>query len=64
MIICTGLTGTKKIVPGWPDIDKSLYAHIFDDVLPALPGRGASEARINQVMVKNPQRIFERQGKH
>jgi phosphotriesterase-related protein len=52
----------KNIMPGWPDRNRNLYTHISDDVLPALRERGVSEAQINQMMVKNPQRIFEVQG--
>jgi len=52
----------KNMIPEWPDPDQNLYTHIPDDVLPALRERGVSEAQINQMMVKNPQRIFEAQG--
>lgn len=52
----------KTNIPGWPDITKNLYTHISDDVLPALRERGVSDAQIDQMMVKNPQRIFEKQG--
>jgi len=52
----------KKMFPEWPPADKNLYTHIPDDILPALRERGVSEAQIDQMMVKNPQRIFEKQG--
>jgi phosphotriesterase-related protein len=39
---------------------KWIYTHISDDVLPALRARGVSQAQINQMMVENPRRIFER----
>lgn len=51
----------KTLIPGWPDIDKNLYTHISDDVLPALRERGVTEDQINQMMMNNPQRIFEKQ---
>ena len=38
------------------------FNHIPDDVLPALRERGVSEAQIEQLLVENPRRIFERQG--
>ena len=52
----------KNIIPGWPDRKQNLYTHISDDVLPALRERGVSGEQIDQMMVKNPQRIFEKQG--
>jgi phosphotriesterase-related protein len=38
------------------------YTHIFEDVLPALRGRGVTEHQIRQMLVKNPRRIFEHTG--
>jgi phosphotriesterase-related protein len=38
------------------------YAHIPEDVLPALTKRGVSEEDIHRMMVENPRRIFEAQG--
>jgi phosphotriesterase-related protein len=43
-------------VPHWQ------FNHIPDDVLPALRERGVSEAQLDQMLVENPRRIFERQG--
>ena len=53
---------SENDTPDGIDISQNLYTHISDDVLPALRERGVSEAQINQMMVKNPQRIFEKQG--
>jgi phosphotriesterase-related protein len=53
---------SENDIPDGIDISQNLYTHISDDVLPALRERGVSEAQINQMMVKNPQRIFEKQG--
>ena len=38
------------------------FNHIPDDVLPALRERGVSDAQIDQMLIENPRRIFERQG--
>lgn len=51
-----------NLIPAWPDINKNLYTHISDDVFPALRERGVSEEQLNQMMVKNPRRLFEEQG--
>ena len=48
--------------PDWPLTDQNLYTHIPDDVLPALREHGVSETQIDQMLVKNPKRIFEEQG--
>ena len=52
----------KNLIPGWPARNQNRYIHISDDVLPALRERGVSDAQIDQMMVKNPRRIFEEQG--
>ena len=38
------------------------YNHIHDDVLPALRARGVSQEQLDQMLVANPRRLFERQG--
>ncbi len=38
------------------------YTHISDEVLPALLAAGVSQAQIDQMLIDNPRRIFERQG--
>ena len=38
------------------------WTHIPQDVLPALRQRGVSDEQIHQMLVANPQAIFERQG--
>jgi phosphotriesterase-related protein len=52
-----------KKFPGFSG-DSINFTHISDEVLPALRERGVSEAQIEQMLVKNPQRIFERQGSY
>jgi phosphotriesterase-related protein len=39
-----------------------VFTHISDAVLPALRQRGVTDAQIEQMMVINPRRVFERQG--
>jgi phosphotriesterase-related protein len=39
-----------------------VYTHISDAVLPALRQRGVTDTQIEQMLVGNPRRIFERQG--
>ena len=39
-----------------------IFTHISDAVLPALRQRGVTEAQIDQMLVANPRRVFERQG--
>jgi len=46
----------RAVLPRWH------YNHIPDEVLPALRERGVTEAQIEQMLVENPRRIFERQG--
>ena len=36
------------------------YLHIENDVLPALRERGITEKQINQMLMENPRRYFER----
>jgi len=55
-----GFPGVPR-APQWPNWH---YNHIHDDVLPALRERGVSEAQIEQMLIANPQRIFERQGSY
>ena len=38
------------------------FLHISRDVLPALKQRGVSDAQINQMLVENPRKVFEKQG--
>jgi phosphotriesterase-related protein len=38
------------------------YTHICDHVLPALTQRGVTEDQLHQMLVTNPQRIFDHQG--
>lgn len=46
--------GIKEVVlPNWH------YNHISDDVLPALAERGVTEDQIDQMLVRNPQRLFD-----
>ena len=54
-----GFPGTDEraaTMPNWR------YTHIHDDVLPALRGRGVSQAQIDQMLVATPRRIFEQHG--
>ncbi len=48
----------RNAVPNWH------YLHISRDVLPALRGAGVSDEQIQQMMVENPRRIFERTGSY
>jgi phosphotriesterase-related protein len=50
-----------KRYPGYP-WKQHTYTHIPDDVLPALRERGISEAQIEQMLARNPRRIFGIQG--
>ena len=38
------------------------YLHIHNDVIPALKQKGVSEQQLNEMLVENPRRIFEKQG--
>jgi phosphotriesterase-related protein len=38
------------------------YLHITKDVIPALKDRGVTDGQIDQMLVDNPKKIFERQG--
>jgi phosphotriesterase-related protein len=51
-----GADDRAALLPRWH------YNHIHDDVLPALRARGVSQAQIEQMLVENPRRLFERQG--
>lgn len=42
----------RKFGPAWH------FEHIFDDVLPALAGRGVSQQQIDAMLVDNPRRYF------
>ncbi len=44
------------VLPNWH------YLHIHNDVIPALRARGVTDEQLNQMLVENPRRIFERQG--
>jgi len=44
------------ILPRWH------YMHIHNDVIPALKRKGITEKQLEQMLVENPRRIFERQG--
>jgi phosphotriesterase-related protein len=54
-----GFPGTDERATAMPNWH---YNHIHDDVLPALRDRGVSQAQIDQMLVDNPRRLFERQG--
>jgi phosphotriesterase-related protein len=43
------------ILPRW------LYLHIHNDVVPALKRKGVTEEHLNEMLVENPRKIFERQ---
>nr|MBA3804057.1 phosphotriesterase-related protein [Acidimicrobiia bacterium] len=43
-----------QIAPNWN------YTHISNDVIPALLERGVSQDQVDQMMVGNPRRYFER----
>jgi len=45
-------------VPNWH------YKHIHEDVLPALLDRGVTQDQIEQMIVRNPRRIFEDVGSY
>ncbi|MGC2744081.1 MAG: phosphotriesterase-related protein [Candidatus Angelobacter sp.] len=38
------------------------YLHIHNDVIPALKQKGVTEAQVETMLVRNPRKIFERQG--
>ena len=42
----------EALMPNWH------YEHISNDVLPALRGRGVTDAQIDQMLVENPRRYF------
>jgi phosphotriesterase-related protein len=46
------------VLPNWH------YLHIHNDVLPALRARGVTEEQITTMLVDNPRRIFEKQGRY
>lgn len=46
----------KTLTPRWN------YLHVSRDVVPALKQRGVTDAQVNQMLVENPRKIFERQG--
>jgi phosphotriesterase-related protein len=47
-----------QILPRWN------FFHIHNDVIPALKGRGVTDEQINTMLVDNPRKIFERQGRY
>ncbi|MGE0217249.1 phosphotriesterase family protein [Mycolicibacterium sp.] len=40
------------------------YLHIHDDVIPALKARGVTDEQLTTMLVDNPRRIFEAQGRY
>ncbi|MFJ9544109.1 phosphotriesterase [Streptomyces sp. NPDC101225] len=48
----------REIYPNWR------WTHISQDVVPELRKRGVADEQIDQMLVHNPQRIFEQQGKY
>jgi phosphotriesterase-related protein len=48
--------GMRQQNPEW------VFHHLSDAVLPALRQRGVDEAQVDQMLVANPRRLFERQG--
>jgi phosphotriesterase-related protein len=44
------------VTPNWN------YLHITRDVVPALKQRGVSDEQIDQMLIHNPRKVFERQG--
>ena len=44
------------VIPNWH------YLHIHNDVIPALKEKGVTDTQLRQMLVDNPQKIFERQG--
>ena len=46
------------VAPNWH------YLHIHTDVLPALKERGVTDEQITTMLVDNPRRIFDRQGRY
>lgn len=46
----------REIYPNWR------WTHIPQDVVPALRKRGVDDAQIDQMLIRNPQEIFQRQG--
>ncbi len=47
-----------------PTLDNWNYLHITRDVLPQLRDKGVTEEQIEQMLVDNPRRYFERQGRY
>ena len=47
-----------RILPRWN------FLHIHNDVIPALKERGVTDDQINTMLVDNPRKIFERQGRY
>jgi phosphotriesterase-related protein len=46
----------SSMAPNWH------FLHITKDVVPALKQRGVTNQQVNQMLVENPRRIFERMG--
>jgi phosphotriesterase-related protein len=44
------------VLPHWH------YLHLHNDVIPALKKKGVNEEQLNEMLVENPRRIFEKQG--
>ncbi|HEX5731452.1 MAG TPA: phosphotriesterase-related protein [Blastocatellia bacterium] len=47
-----------QILPRWN------FLHIHNDVIPALKERGVTDEQINTMLIENPRKIFERQGRY
>lgn len=64
------LAHDKTIYSDWwepgegPHVDEWVHTHISDAVLPALRQRGVTEEQLQQLMVGNPRRVFEIQGRY
>ncbi|MGH3745052.1 MAG: phosphotriesterase family protein [Mycobacteriales bacterium] len=48
----------EQVTPNWN------YLHITRDVVPALTKRGVTDEQIHQMLVANPQALFDRQGSY
>ena len=46
------------VMPRWS------FLHISNDVIPALREKGVTAEQIDQMLVQNPQKLFERQGSY
>ena len=46
------------VLPRWN------YLHIHNDVIPALKSAGVTEEQLDTMLVENPKRIFDKQGRY